>query len=298
MSRVFLVLVLSVLTACASPSRALDAGTQRSPISVAVTGSGPPVVLIPGLGCPGAVWDETVARLKDRYTCHVVTLAGFDGQPAVPAPLLASARDALIAYIRERGLQAPALVGHSLGAFLAMSVAVKEPSAASRILAVDGVPFLPAVQDESLTAEQGARIGERIRAQLAGLTREQYQAQAVAYARTHVTAEADVQRVASWAKDVDPVAAGDALAELFSTDLRADLARVQIPLLLLGSNAGDDANNAIAEGRYRAQISQAPSHKFVHFKDSLHFIMFDARDRFLPLTEAFLRCGDLSSCPL
>src|SRR5206468_2702470 len=53
------------------------------PFAVKVTGSGKPMILIPGLACSGDVWDSTVAHFKDRYECHVLTLAGFAGQPAL-----------------------------------------------------------------------------------------------------------------------------------------------------------------------------------------------------------------------
>ena len=43
------------------------------------------MVLIPGLLSSGEVWQATVERFKTRYECHVLTLAGFAGQP--PAAL-------------------------------------------------------------------------------------------------------------------------------------------------------------------------------------------------------------------
>ena len=52
------------------------------PFAVKVTGTGQPMILIPGLACSGEVWDSTVAHFKDRCECHVLTLAGFAGQPA------------------------------------------------------------------------------------------------------------------------------------------------------------------------------------------------------------------------
>ncbi|HZJ71843.1 MAG TPA: hypothetical protein VFF36_13000, partial [Planctomycetota bacterium] len=47
--------------------------------SARVTGRGRPVIFIPGLGCPGAVWDDTVDQLGDQIETHVLTLAGFAG---------------------------------------------------------------------------------------------------------------------------------------------------------------------------------------------------------------------------
>ena len=38
------------------------------------------MILIPGLTCGGDVWKSTVEHFKDRYECHVLTLAGFAGE--------------------------------------------------------------------------------------------------------------------------------------------------------------------------------------------------------------------------
>ena len=66
---------------------AASAGAQPSTFAVEVTGSGPDVVLIPGLSSSGPVWDGTVARFADTHTLHVVTLTGFGGVPAIgPRP--------------------------------------------------------------------------------------------------------------------------------------------------------------------------------------------------------------------
>ncbi len=64
--------------------------------TVEVVGSGPPIVLIPGLACSGEVWAGTVARLRATHALHVVTLAGFGGGPAIGAPFLSRVRVDLI----------------------------------------------------------------------------------------------------------------------------------------------------------------------------------------------------------
>ena len=65
----------------ASCSAPLVAGKR---ITVKVEGSGPDVVLIPGLSSPRAVWDTTAKRLKGRYRLHLVEVRGFGGGDAGP----------------------------------------------------------------------------------------------------------------------------------------------------------------------------------------------------------------------
>ncbi|MFZ0035104.1 MAG: alpha/beta hydrolase [Sedimentisphaerales bacterium] len=89
-----------------------EGGGKPAAFTVKVTGSGRPMILIPGLGCGGNVWDGTVAHFKDRYECHVVTLAGFAGQPSIGGPFLEQVRSGLVEYIRQKKLERPVIVGH------------------------------------------------------------------------------------------------------------------------------------------------------------------------------------------
>ncbi len=49
----------------------------HSTFDVKVSGSGPAVILIPGLSCSGVIWEETVKHLQDRFECHVLSLKGL-----------------------------------------------------------------------------------------------------------------------------------------------------------------------------------------------------------------------------
>ena len=93
-----------------------------------VTGSGPDVLLIPGLASSGATWDDTVKQLTPHYRCHVFTLAGFAGVPAQPGPLLDDVDAALANYIEQKHLKSPIVVGHSLGGFIALKLAIDHPA--------------------------------------------------------------------------------------------------------------------------------------------------------------------------
>lgn len=51
--------------------------------NVEITGKGKPMILIPGLTCSCAVWNEVVQRYSKKYECHTLSLAGFAGAPPV-----------------------------------------------------------------------------------------------------------------------------------------------------------------------------------------------------------------------
>lgn len=90
-------LLVLVACGCESPADA-SARTGGVPVrrsgftppafSVEVRGSGRPVILIPGLGCPASMWRDTVAHLHGLgYQTHALTLAGFAGKPRIDRPL-------------------------------------------------------------------------------------------------------------------------------------------------------------------------------------------------------------------
>ena len=65
------------------------------------------MILIPGLESSGAVWDGAVSHYSNRYGMHVLTLAGFAGEPPVPGLCLQSVRDGIIRYVRDNKLDHP-----------------------------------------------------------------------------------------------------------------------------------------------------------------------------------------------
>ena len=73
-----------------------DNPAQHPSFTVRVVGKGRPMLLIPGLTCPGAVWDEAVAHYQQQYQCHIISLAGFGG--VAPAATLA---DPLLPAVRD-----------------------------------------------------------------------------------------------------------------------------------------------------------------------------------------------------
>src|ERR1700712_1350159 len=131
----------------------ISAYCQQKSFRVELYGQGQPIILIPGYSCSGDVWKETVDNLKAHYQLHVLTLAGFAGVPPIDTPILKTIKNDLIKYVKDNHLNKPVLIGHSLGAFMSLWVASEEPSLFSKIICVDGVPFVSSMTNPSITAE-------------------------------------------------------------------------------------------------------------------------------------------------
>ena len=105
-------------------------------LSVEVVGSGPDVILIPGLASSREVWRAEAERLKATHRVHLVQLAGFAGEPWAhgDGPFLEPVVDELARYVREAGLERPAVIGHSMGGLTAVLLAQAEPGLVGKVM--------------------------------------------------------------------------------------------------------------------------------------------------------------------
>ena len=260
---------------------------------VRVVGQGRPMLLIPGLTCPGTVWDETVARYQRQYQCHVVSLAGFGGVPAqqpVPAHLLQDVRDQLLAYVKTQRLKQPIVMGHSLGGFLALWMAATDPTAVGPLEILDSLPFLPAAQDSAATAATMQPQAEQLRQRMSRGKMSLAVSRQTAAAM--VTDTARLTQVARWSVASDAATVGQAVYDMSTTDLRLDVARIQQPVLVLGTWAGYAAYGATRSGVqtvFNQQYARLP-HKTIELSAAgKHFIMYDDTAWFFAQTDAFLK---------
>ena len=269
---------------------AAGAAQAATPFEVRVTGNGPDVLLIPGLASSGAVWDDTVRRLCATHRCHVFTLAGFAGVPPQPGPLLDNVDAALAAYIEQQHLQGAVVVGHSLGGFVALRLAIAHPSDVGRLVIVDALPALGAVRMDSVTPQQLHDFAPQMRAQLLAQEPAAYAAGQAQQIAAMVTAPADVARVQAWGRQSDRVAVIEAMSEMIGIDLRPQLSAIHVPTLVMGSWVADkdvgtlEATRAVYERQYKAlagvRVAMSPAGR--------HFIMLDDPAWFEATLEAFI----------
>src|SRR6266542_2825471 len=135
-----------VLFIAASVHCAAAMAATAPAFEVKVSGHGPAMILIPGMSSSGEVWNATVQQLASRYQCHVLTLAGFAGVRPIDGPLLPHVEEELVRYIDRHHLGKPIVVGHSLGGFLALRLASDHPARVGKLVIVDALPALGAVQ--------------------------------------------------------------------------------------------------------------------------------------------------------
>ena len=269
----------------------LQAADAPASFHVDGTGKGPTMILIPGLASSGRVWDSTVARYSGRYECHVLTLAGFAGQPAIDGPFLETVRNDLAKYIRDKKLDKPIVMGHSLGGFLTLWLASKEPDLVGPLIIVDSLPFMGAIMDPKATPETAKPMAEMMKKQIDGPPGEESDKAVAAQIHSMVTGDADFNTIMGWSKASDRNAVGEGMYELMTTDLRTDIASIKSPTLVLGTWIGYKAytTRETVEKNVRAQYAALPGAQIQIMDTAKHFIMYDDPKGFFQAVDAFLK---------
>jgi pimeloyl-ACP methyl ester carboxylesterase len=89
------------------------------------TGSGPPLLLLHGLGSCKEVWRPVMPLLGRERDVIAVDLPGFGASPPGPTTVDALA-DAVVAFADELGLERPHVAGNSMGGGIALALGARD----------------------------------------------------------------------------------------------------------------------------------------------------------------------------
>ncbi len=248
-----------------------DADFEPTAFGVEVTGQGRPVILIPGLGCPGEVWREVVAHLGDDYEAHVLTLSGFAGRDPIDEPLSAAVRRDLTRYIRAKRLKDPIIIGHSMGGFIAYWIASYHPDLVGPVIIVDASPALSG----------GLQEAKGLRTKWKRATDAQYTAQIRAAFNSMTKVPKRMAPVIDEIVRSDRKTIGDAIYEMVMTDLRDRVKDISAPVLIIAADGG-------LQKRIREQTESIPDHEVVVIPNAHHFVMWDEPAAFFKVLDRFL----------
>ncbi|HYC75087.1 alpha/beta hydrolase [Brevundimonas sp.] len=251
------------------------------------------VILIPGLSSSPEVWDMLTDELKGRYRVHRIHVQGFAGAPAeanAEGPVSAPVAEDIARYIREQGLQKPAVIGHSMGGTIGMMLAARHPDAVGKLMVVDMIPFMGAMfGGANATPESVAPMGEMIYQGMANSSREQWLAESSASITSMINTGSQRAGPLEAGATTDQKVAASAMRELVVTDLRPELANITAPTTVLYVRFNDPRMTPeITDGIYRASFTTLPAATLKRIDDSAHFIMLDQPAVFVAEVNAFL----------
>jgi pimeloyl-ACP methyl ester carboxylesterase len=244
-----------------------------------VSGSGKPVILIPGLMSDGRVWDELVSSLATTYQVHTINIAGFARTAAIDNPSLSELKQQLLTYIAKYNLHKPAMIGHSLGGFMSFWLASNAPTEIGPIISVDGLPFVGPVftGTNSTTVDNLAEQAQQIKNRYSNMSQQQLIEQSRYGLSIQASSDEAKTIVMSMVQTSDTKTVGKAIYTLMKHDLRQDIANITSPVLLLGASGGfstDEQKNAM-QILYKQQLQALPGANLKMNTHVRHFIMLD-----------------------
>jgi pimeloyl-ACP methyl ester carboxylesterase len=244
-----------------------------------VSGTGKPVILIPGLMSDGRVWGKLANVLSKTYQVHIINIAGFANTPAIGNPSLTEAKQQLLAYINMHKLHKPAVIGHSLGGFMSFWLSSSAPEKIGPIISVDGLPFVGPVftRTNSSTVKSLAEQAQQIKNMYSNMSQQQLTDQSRYGLSIQASSDESKAQVMSMIQTSDPKTVGEAIYHLMSHDLRLNIANITSPVLLLGASGGfsTDEQKAAMQTLYAQQLQTLPNAQLKMNIDSRHFIMYD-----------------------
>lgn len=274
----------------AAPAQAAPAFASDR-LSVEVVGRGPDVILIPGFASSREVWRAEAERLKATHRVHLVQLAGFAGEPWShgDGPFLEPMIAELARYIRDAGLERPAVVGHSMGGLTGVMLAQRHPELVGRVMSVDSLPFFSALYGPTATVETARPFAEQTAAAIRSMDDAAFRAGQAQTAATMARDEATRTAMIEWSVASDRRAMAAAMRDVMTTDARPGLAAMTTPVwAIYAADADGGAPAAMADALWTREYAGLPAVRLVRVDGSRHFIMADQPARFGELVDQFL----------
>ncbi|RJY09305.1 alpha/beta fold hydrolase [Aurantiacibacter aquimixticola] len=288
-----LALLLGLAILLTPRSASAQEAFEPARFSVEVTGEGPDAIFIPGLSTSREVWRDAVADLEG-YRVHLVQVRGFgedagmNAQGEVLVPLVAE----LARYIEAEQMEAPAIIGHSVGGLTAMTLAAKHPDLPGRVMIVDALPwiahiFVPPGTEPQMDAMLAR--GEMMRRMMAGgWTGQRGPGAPEQMLRTQIADPASMPRLLEITDGVDTRVSGQLIYDALTADMRENIASITAPVTVMVPVRPDFLPAATVERFYRAQYAALPDADFVTIAHAGHFVMLDQPDEFRDALAVFL----------
>jgi len=194
-------------------------------------GQGPRMLLLPGITSPAITWGFVAERLARHFDVHVLDFRGrglSSSVPGIDASLDAMAGDVLD-LLEVQGWSSVTLLGHSMGARVAIRAASRDARRLERLLLIDPPVSGPGRRPYPVPLSWYV---DSIRMATQGITADGLRP----YAPTWT--DEQLQLRAEWLHTCSEEAVVQAHAGFHGDDIHADLARLQTPGLLMTAGRG------------------------------------------------------------
>jgi 3-oxoadipate enol-lactonase len=205
----------------------MDRLFAQSTVNAALSGDGTPLVLFHSLLSDRASFDAIAPELARSHRVIVPELPGFGSSQSVSGGLAAVADRMAEAVSDAAGSQQPIVLGNGYGGFVALQMAIRHPDLAKKLILADcGAAF----SEEGRQAFRNMAAASKAKG-LAAITDV---AMRRLFAQEFQAANPDIMRDRREAfLKTDPEVLQAACAQLVELDLRPELSKVKMPVLVL-----------------------------------------------------------------
>ena len=250
---------------------------SQSSFSVEIKGKGNPVLLFPGFGCTGQVWDETVAQVSKTHKCYIFTFAGFGNVKPIENPWFATIKSDLEKYIIENKLKKSTLIGHSIGGTLSLWLASSNREWFDKIILVDALPASAALMIPNYKGEIIPYDNPQSKTML-NMSDADFQNsnnQSVQYMCNNKEKQ---KLIATMMNQSDRKTYVYGYIDMLNLDLRSEISKITTPVTIL---AATNPSLEIVTKTYKDQYKNLPTVNILYAENSAHFVMFDQPEWFL-----------------
>ena len=252
-------------------------------------GSGPPLLLIHGLMTAAYSWRYVLPLLGERYTLVMPDLPG-SGATAKPDATYEPDRlaDWIGGFARHVGIRGCRAIGNSLGGYLALKLAIRDPGAFERLVDLHS-PGVPLARLWALAAVIRAPGAERLLRALVHRDPERWVHRNVHYYDESLKSREEAR---VWAEPLRSVEGVRAFHRILrdTTDPRpmrrflTELPRITIPVLLVYATTDPLVPPWIGD----RLVERIPGAKLARLDQASHFAHVDAPERVVAALGGFL----------
>ncbi|RUX96387.1 MULTISPECIES: alpha/beta hydrolase [unclassified Mesorhizobium] len=240
-------------------------------------GTGAPLVLVPGITSPAVTWGFVAERLAREFDVYVLDVRGrglSQSGPDLDYRLDSLAND-LSGFIAALGLSGVTVLGHSMGARIAIRAATRNPAGMARLLLVDPPVSGPGRRPYP---SKLAWYVDSIRQAERGMDAEAMRTFCPIWSREQLALRAE------WLHTCFKPAIVTAFEGFHTDDIHRDLSGLPVPAGLMVATRG-----GVIEPADEAEIqSLNPGIRIEHVPDAGHMIPWDNLEGFLAAADRLL----------
>ena len=215
-------------------------------VAAYVVGDGPPVVLIHGVGLRAQAWDQVARHLQSAYRLHAVDMPGHGQSPLAGAETLEDFVTRIAAYLVSlEGVVH--VVGHSMGAMIALELAAQRPERVAGVVALNAIYRRNSEAAQAVKARAAALRDDAVTDPSVTLTRW--------FGKTPTGQAAEAREACrTWLTGADPVGYKTAYTIFAASDSPADAVLRRIRGATLFMTGAEDLNSTPAMSQAMADF--------------------------------------------